>query len=255
MERVVADRLAEAEVPRPAADAHWLVRAFDDDDDLEAAVRRRLRREPLQLILGTAPFRHLEVTVRPGVFIPRPETEILAGLAADRTPDGGLVLEPCTGTGAIACAVASEANPRRVIASDVDAGAVGLARHNAAELPAVEVRHANLFAGLGPELRGRADVIVCNPPYLDPTQLAASEPEVRDHDPPDALVGGESGWDVIADLIAAAPHWLRPGGWILIEDDPSRVDQTAQALEHLVGPAGVHPDLTGRQRFAVARRR
>ena len=77
---------------------------------------------------------------------------------------------------------------------------------------------------------------------------------MRDHDPYEALVGGESGWEVIADLVAAAPHWLRPGGWIVIEDDPSRVDQTAQALAHHVGSSSVEPDLTGRDRFAMARR-
>lgn len=243
-------------MPSAGADARWLLQAYADDPDrLAAAVARRVAREPLQLILGTAAFRHLELEVRPGVFIPRPETEVLAGLAIDRLPAGGIVVEPCTGSGAIACAIADEAVPSRVVATDVNPAAVQLARRNAEPWPVVEVLHATLFAGVDPSLLGGVDVVVCNPPYLDPAQLAATEPEVRDHDPHDALVGGESGWEVIADLVAATPHWLRSGGWVVIEDDPSRVDQTVTALAHHVGPAEIVPDLTGRPRFAVAQRR
>lgn len=254
--RDVTRRLAEAGVPSPEADARWLLQAFGDDAAaLEAAVARRLTREPLQLILGTAAFRYLEVEVAVGVFIPRPETEVLAGLAIDRLPPGGAVIEPCTGTGAISCALADEAEPGRVVATDVDLAAVELARRNAAPRPVVEVHHANLFAGVDTALLGAVDVVVCNPPYLDSSQLAGVQPEVRDHDPVAALVGGDSGWEVIADLVAAVPHWLRSGGWVLIEDDPSRVDQTSQALAHHVGPSSVEPDLTGRARFALARMR
>ncbi|MEE8599693.1 N5-glutamine methyltransferase family protein [Euzebya tangerina] len=243
-------------VPTPDVDARWLVEAFGDDPQaLEAAVARREAREPLQLILGTAAFRYLEIEVRPGVFVPRPETEVLAGLALDRLSAGATAIEPCTGTGAIACSLASEGEPSRVLATDADPAAVELARHNARSWPTVEVHHANLFAGLDTALLGAVDVVVCNPPYLDPSQVAVAEPEVRNHDPWNALVGGESGWEVIADLVAAAPYWLRPGGWVLIEDDPSRVTQTVQALEHHVGPASIEADLTGRPRFAVARRR
>lgn len=252
----VARRLAEAGVPSPEADARWLLQAFGEDPDaLAHAVSRRVGREPLQLILGTAAFRYLEVAVAPGVFIPRPETEVLTGLALDRLPPGGVAVEPCTGTGAVSCSLAHEGEPRRVVATDVDATAVELARRNAEPWPAVEVLHASLFAGIDVGLMGAVDIVVCNPPYLDPSQLAEVEPEVRDHDPVAALVGGDSGWEVIADLVVAIPHWLRPGGWALIEDDPSRVDQTVQALAHHVGPAHVEPDLTGRPRFALARMR
>ncbi len=250
-------RLRAAGVPSPESDVRWLLQDLGGADPgvLEDAVVRRERREPLQLILGTAAFRYLEVAVAPGVFIPRPETEVLVDLALDRLDGGAVVIEPCTGTGAIACAIASEASPDRVVATDVNPLAVDLARRNAAPFPTVEVVHGSLFGGVDMDLIGTVDAIVCNPPYLDPSQMAAAEPEVRDHDPVEALVGGESGWEVIADLVAAAPYWLRPGGWILVEDDPSRVDQTAQALDHHVGPATVQPDLTGRPRFALAQRR
>lgn len=253
--RALVARLAGAGVPSPEADARWLLEAFGADSAaLEGAVVRREAREPLQLILGTAAFRYLEVAVEPGVFIPRAETEVLAGLALDRLPVGGVAVEPCTGTGAIACALASEGAPSRVVATDVNPAAVDLARRNAAPWPVVEVHHASLFTGLDLGLLGAVDVVVCNPPYLDQAQWAATDPEVRLHDPHEALVGGDTGWDVIADLVVAAPHWLRPGGWVLIEDDPSRVDQTAQALAHHVGPSAVEPDLTGRPRFALAQR-
>lgn len=252
----IAQRLRDAGVPSPASDARWLREALGRDTDaLEEAVARRCRREPLQLILGEWDFRHLTLQMARGVFIPRPETELLAGLAIDRVPGGGTVIEPCTGTGAIACALADESGAGRIIATDVNAAAVDLARRNAARFPQVEVHHASLLAGIDLAMLGQVDVIVCNPPYLDPSQLADAEPEVRDHDPVDALVGGESGWEVIADLVAAAGHWLRPGGWILIEDDPSRVDQTVQALDADVGPAHVERDLAGRPRFALARAR
>lgn len=253
-EHEVAEQLAEAGVPTPDVDARWLNKAFAGEK-LAQAVDRRTRREPLQLILGTAAFRYLDVIVEPGVFIPRPETEVLAGLAIDRLPAGGTAIEPCTGTGAIACALADEGDPVRVVATDISARAVDLARRNAGPFPVVEVRHASLFAGLDPSLIGTVDVIVSNPPYLDASQFSAAEPEVRDHDPREALVGGPTGWEVVADLVAAAPHWVRGGGWVLIEDDPSRVEQTVQALAHHVGPAEVHHDLTGRPRFAVAQRR
>lgn len=252
----VMAQLRAAGVPSPEADSRWLVQAFGEDPErLAAAVSRRASREPLQLILGTAAFRYLEVAVEPGVFIPRPETEVLVGLALDRLPGAGVVIEPCTGTGVIACAIASEGDPQRVVATDINADAVRLARRNAEPWPVIEVHHASLFAGVDTGLQGGVDVLVCNPPYLDPAQMAAADPEVRNHDPVESLVGGASGWEVIADLVAAAPHWLSPGGWILIEDDPSRVDQTVQALEHHVGPAMAAPDLTGRPRFALARMR
>ena len=251
----VVERLRAAGVPSPEADARWLLEGFPSNPAaLADAVIRRERREPLQLILGTAPFRWIEVEVAAGVFVPRPETEVLAGLAIDRLTDGAIVIEPCTGTGAISCAIAHETGASRIVATDINPRAVALARRNARPHPQVEVHHASLFAGVDPSLLGTVDVIVCNPPYLDPSQMAAVDPEVRDHDPYEALVGGESGWEVIADLVAAAPHWLRPGGWIVIEDDPSRVDQTAQALAHHVGSSSVEPDLTGRDRFAMARR-
>ena len=252
---LLVQRLRDAGVPTPEADVRWLLEAFADDPDrLAAAMDRRVARVPLQQVLGTAAFRYLEVEVAPGVFIPRPETEVLAGLAIERVPDGGIVVEPCTGTGAIAASIASETTASRIVATDINLAAVDLARRNVATWPHVEVLHANLFAGVDLDLLGRVDVLVSNPPYLAPDQLDDAEPEVRDHDPHEALVGGPTGWEVVIDIVMAAPRWLAPGGWVLIEDDPARVADTAAVMAEHVGPSQVAEDLTGRPRIALAQR-
>lgn len=216
---------------------------------------RRAAREPLQLIVGSVGFRHLELLVRAGMFIPRPETEVLAGEVIARVPCGGVVVEPCTGTGAIACAVATEAPPRIVVATDCAVAAVELARENAARCgaTAVQVLHGDLLQPVPEGLRGTVDVLVSNPPYLTAAEFAACEPEVRDWDPVEALVAGPAGTEVAARLIAAAPGWLRPGGWILLEIDPSRAKVTVD-LAQAVGlhDVTVLPDLTGRPRVIAA---
>ncbi len=233
---------ADEPLPRGAADA------------LAELVRRRAAREPLQLLLGSIGFRHLDVEVRPGVFIPRPETETLAGEAIARTPRGGLVVEPCTGTGAVACAVATEA-AALVHATDISTDAVALARANAAATGArVEVHHGDLFAPLPAELRGRVDVVVSNPPYIADAEVATLEPEVRDWDPHTALVSGPTGHEVSDRLIAEAPGWLRPGGWLLMEVDAARAAEAASRCR-AAGYVEVEVvrDLAGRDRVVIAR--
>jgi release factor glutamine methyltransferase len=262
-----------AGVPSPQVDAELLARhvlgwsraeLFVRGDALlspEAAVHlerlgfRRALREPLQLILGSVGFRHLELLVRPGVFIPRPETEVLTGEAILRVPPGGVVVEPCTGTGAIACAVATEAQPHTVVATDCSPQAVALARENAARtgVCTVRVRCGDLLEPVPAELRGTVDVLVSNPPYLTAAGFAAAEPEVRNWDPPEALVAGPDGTEVAFRLLTAASRWLRPGGWILLEVDPAQTEATA----HFAQAAGltevtVIPDLVGRNRIVAA---
>lgn len=222
--------------------------------ELDAVGVRRAAREPLQLIVGQVGFRYLGIAVRPGVFIPRPETEVLAGLAIDRTPSGGVVVEPCTGTGAVACAVATEADPDGVFATDVSAAAVALARDNArANAAAVTVLHGDLLRPLGEELRGVLDVVVCNPPYVAAGEMAALEPELA-WDPIEALVSGPTGDEVVDRLIAEAPKWLRGGGWLLLEVDERRAQPTSQRLT-AAGFAEVRvvADLAGRDRIVEAR--
>jgi release factor glutamine methyltransferase len=267
-------RLAAAGVPTPNVDARWLLGSVMDrldarvsltsrrrlDDEalarLTESVARRIRREPLQLILGSVGFRHLDLLVRPDVFIPRPETEVLAGLAIAALPlAGGVVVEPCTGTGAVACAVASEASPRTVVATDTSAAAVRLARDNAARAGVdVDVRRGDLLDPVPAGLRGTVDVLVGNPPYLAAGELDGLEPEVVDWDPHDALVAGPTGHEVSDRLIRQAPRWLADGGWLLLEVDPFRADVTVQRMRAAgLADAGVHNDLTGTGRIVAAR--
>lgn len=271
--RRLTGRLAAAGVPTPAVDARLLVAAslgwsaarlrLDAGDPLPATAgrrlhgmaRRRVAREPLQLILGTVGFRHLDLRVRPGVFVPRPETEVLAGEAIARTPAGGVVVEPCTGSGAVACAVAHEARPARVVATDSSPAAVALARDNARRLGlAVEVRRGDLLDGVPAALRGHTDVLVCNPPYLSWGELHALEPEVRDWDPPEALLAGPDGHETTDRLVAAAREWLRPGGWLVVEVADTRAERTRRAcLSAGLVDADVVRDLAGRERIVCVR--
>jgi release factor glutamine methyltransferase len=238
------------------------------DEQYRALVGRRAAREPLQHILGFAWFRHVRLQVRPGVFVPRPETEVVAGAAIDetqsitaRTP---LVVDLCTGTGAIAAAVADEVSTARVVAVDIDPAAVELARANVAAFgDRARVELADITASeLLAELAGAVDVLVSNPPYISPDAVPV-DPEVRDHDPVRALYGGGSGGlDVPRDVVAAARRLLRVGGLLVMEHG----DEQGPSVRALLGAAGdpagpsdwaaveTHRDLTGRDRYVTARR-
>jgi release factor glutamine methyltransferase len=267
-------RLAAAGVPTPDVDARWLLvsvtggtavrvslgsrRRLDEQAAarLSEHVARRLRREPLQLILGSIGFRHLDLLVRPGVFIPRPETEVLAGLAIAVLPAGGVVVEPCTGSGAVAGAVALEASPRVIVATDTSAAAVQLAQDNAVRAGvAVDVRLGDLLDPVPADLRGKVDVLVANPPYLAAAELDGLEPEVVGWDPHDALVAGPTGHEVSDRLVKQAPQWLADGGWLLLEVDPGRAATTVARMTAAgLTEADVHNDLTGAARIVTARR-
>jgi release factor glutamine methyltransferase len=271
--RAVAARLAAAGVPTPEVDARLLVGHVlawtpaqvrlgaaeplpeAAREPLGAAVERRAGREPLQLIVGSVGFRHVDIAVLPGVFIPRPETEVLAGAAIARTPGGGVVVEPCTGTGAVACAIAQEARPSLVVATDSSPAAVELARRNAAALLAVEVLQGHLLDPVPAELAGRVDVLVANPPYVAAGEVAGLEPEVTEHDPLEALVSGPTGHEVTDELIALAGRWLAPAGWLLMEVDPRRAAEVARRCRAAgLEAVGVRRDLTGRSRMISAHR-
>jgi release factor glutamine methyltransferase len=187
----------------------------------ETLLARRLRHEPVQYLLGEAEFCGLVLGVGPGVFIPRPETEALVGRALALGPrPAATVLDLCTGSGAIACALAAERPGWTVWAVDRAAPALACARANVDRLDLagrVRVVEGDLFpplAGCGWE---GADLLVANPPYLDAPMLPDLPVEVRDWEPRDALDGGPDGLDVIRRLVREAPAWLRPGGAMLIE--------------------------------------
>ena len=231
-------------------------------DDFESRyfrlVGQRAARVPLQLLVGTAPFRHLEVEVAAGVFIPRPETESVAGAAIDaaRPVPSPLVVDLGTGTGVIALAVAQEVPSARVVGVDVSSEAVDLARRNAGHLGLeVDFRTGDATdPALLAELIGRIDVVVANPPYIPPD--AALAREVAEHDPPAALWGrGPDGMVVPRLCLAAAGRLLRAGGTVVMEHDETQAAALRDAAADEFTEVGTHADLAGRDRYLTARRR
>ena len=223
-------------------------------DRFAEAVAARARRTPLQHITGTAPFGPVHVTVGPGVFTPRPETEALLEWAlAQPLPRDAVILDLCTGSGALAIALASQRPEARVVAVDDDVDALAYAERNTDHTTVRLVRGDVTDDGLLPELNGRVDLVVANPPYIPAG--SALEPEVAQYDPAHALFGGADGMAVIAPLVVRAARWLKPGGLLAVEHD----DTTSEATARIIIEVGVfvdvtaHCDLTGRPRFVTAR--
>ena len=221
-------------------------------------VARRAARVPLQHLTGSAPFRYLEVAVGPGVFVPRPETEVVAGWCVDQLREQGspapLVVDLCAGSAAIALSIAHEVKGAVVHAVERELPACEWARRNATGTR-VTVHEADAAHAL-PEFSGLVDLVVANPPYLPESDRDRFEPEVRDHDPAAALWGGPDGLDGPRMVEAAARRLLRPGGLAAVE----HADHHGQAVAEIFGASGawehiaVRQDLTGRDRFVTARR-
>ncbi|MES4904923.1 MULTISPECIES: peptide chain release factor N(5)-glutamine methyltransferase [unclassified Streptomyces] len=265
-------RLADAGVPSPRFDAEELAAFVHGvkrgelhgvaDADFDAryweAVARREAREPLQHITGRAFFRYLELQVGPGVFVPRPETESVVGWAIDavRAMDvvEPLIVDLCTGSGAIALALAQEVPRSRVHAVELDEGALTWARKNV-EGSRVVLHHGDALTAL-PELDGQVDLVISNPPYIPLTEWEYVAPEARDHDPQVALFSGEDGLDVIRGLERTAHRLLRPGGVVVIEHADTQGGQVPWIFTEERGwaDAADHPDLNKRPRFATARK-
>jgi release factor glutamine methyltransferase len=246
------ETLRRAGVPSPEHDA----RALAQHEDFAELVARRAAREPLQYIVGSAPFRYLDILVGPGAFIPRPETELLVGWVIDtaRALDRPVVVDLCAGPGTIALAVAHEVPAARVHAVEVAASAAVWARRNidATALP-VSLHVADIRDAV-PELHGTVDVVVANPPYL--VKGSVDQPEVRDHEPEIALYDEGDGLCVIRDVVVAANRLLRPGGVVAIEHgDDQGAEVTAYLRSSSYAEVTDHRDLTGRDRFATGRRR
>jgi len=293
---VLADaqrRLTAAGVPSPEADASllaahvlgvprgrlYLQDPMPDDQRMafERLLSRRVARVPLQHLLGSAPFRTIELSVGPGVFVPRPETELVAGAAIDALralPAADRVaIDLCTGSGAIAIALAVELDGVSVTAVEVDPAAARWARTNAeryadavsgrrSSVRVVEADATRCAAPGAPlaDLAGTAAVVVMNPPYV-PDGAVVRDPEVREHDPARALYGGPDGLRVIRGAVDSAAVLLRPGGQVVIEHSDDQGDKAGDD-----GVPGLlrndsrwrdvtdHLDLARRPRFTTATR-
>lgn len=273
-------RLAAAGVPDPLVDAELLLAhtrgsgrgevqaavlrdgEFDatQQEAFDRVVSRRARREPLQHITGLAAFRHLELAVGPGVFVPRPETEVVAGLAIDALRAAAepepVGVDLCTGSGAIALSLATEAPHAFVHAVENSVDAFIWAKENAARIGAGNVRIVFDDAAVAlPELDGTVAVVVSNPPYV-PDDAIPRDPEVRLHDPEAALYGGADGLDLVRAISRSALRLLRPGGTVIVEHgewqgEPIRDLLTEDGWTNAV----THPDLTGRDRATLAVKR
>ncbi len=247
--------------------------------EFHTAVGRRASREPLQHITGEAWFRHLTLAVGPGVFVPRPETEILVDIAlralsemraAHRQPRS-TVIDLCAGSAAIPLAIATESSAVDAVGVELSAQAMAWARRNAqqyaSELSAsdstlrlVEADAAQAVASL-PQYVGRAEIVTSNPPYI-PIAGIPRDPEVRDFDPAIALFGGTDGLDIVRAVVTQAADFLVDDGWLLIEHgDEQGTDAGILGVPALIVNSGQfdqvqdHLDLTGRPRVTTARRR
>ena len=267
-------RLSDAGVASPEADAEILLAhvletdrsrlvlvdevADEDRAAYDALVGRRVAREPLQHLTGRAYFRHVELAVGPGVFVPRPETELLAGWVVDQARGLGssrapVVVDLGTGSGAIAKAVADEVPHARVHAVELDEAAHGWATTNLAGT-GVDLRLGDLGTAFD-ELAGTVDVVVSNPPYIPLDAWESVALEVRDHDPALALWSGADGLDAMRAVEARAAVLLAPGGVVGVEHADAQ-GESAPAVFATTGrwvDVRDHRDLAGRPRFVTAR--
>lgn len=221
-------------------------------------LRRRAAREPLQYLLGSAPFRNLDVRVDPRVAIPRPETEFLLDVVArvagrDRIFESAL--DVGTGSGAIAIALAAEELARSVTATDLSADALDVARMNARACgqTGIDFRRGSLLDPVG----GLTfDLVLSNPPYLSEEEWRGTEPEVREWEPRGAMVAGQGGLALIRELVAGVDAVLRPEGWLGLEVGSAQGEIVAGFLRDSghFRSVEVHDDLAGRQRYVSARR-
>ena len=256
MSSTVESILASAGIENAYREARWLIEAASGDESRASELaRRRAAGEPLQYLTGIAGFRRLELAVGPGVLIPRPETEIVAGRAFALLPERGTIVDVGTGSGAIALAAASERPDARVFATELSDEAIAWARKNKAALGSdIELLQGDLFDALPQSLTGAVDVVVSNPPYVAEHERDRLPRDVADHEPQLALFARD-GLEVIRRLITEAPTWLRPQGWLVLEiGETQAADVAALFKKSGYRDAFIEQDLTGRERLAAARR-
>jgi release factor glutamine methyltransferase len=274
------DYFTRKQVVSPRRSAEWLLSAatglsrielyahFDrpltpaERELFRTSIERRVAGEPLQYVTGEVPFRHLVLRVRPGVFIPRPETEVVVDAVLEFIDASGIrepaVADLCTGSGAIAVSLAHERAAVHVYATEIVADTAEAARENAERAGVssrVAVLTGDLFAPLPESLRGKLDAVVSNPPYIPTADMADLPAEVAGFEPHIALDGGADGLDVVRRIAEQAVSWLRPGGVLVMETDTSCAKEAALILSRWYEETQVRKDLTGRDRIALGTRR
>jgi release factor glutamine methyltransferase len=223
-------------------------------------IERRAAGEPLQYVTGEMPFRHLVIHVERGVFIPRPETEVLVDAVIDGLAGAGgpHVVDLCTGSGCVAVSIAHEIPTSQVWAIDANEQAVAAARRNALYAGVqnrVQVFHGDMFSSLMPELAGRLDAVVANPPYIPSAQVPDLPAEVLGFEPRLALDGGPDGLREARRIAEGAHRWLRPNGLLAMELASDRATAMAEEMRGSYEEVQVRQDLTGRDRIVVGRKR
>ena len=224
-------------------------------DKFQLALARRAARQPLQHITGTAPFRHLELKVGPGVFTPRPETEQVVGFAMEKITNfqSPLIVDLCSGSGAIAISLATEISGSKVFAVEKSEEAFGYLLQNAASYGLVDdyLRNEDLQNSLS-ELDGKVDLVISNPPYI-PNDAIPIDLEVQLHEPSMSLYGGVDGLDVIRQISIRAKKLLKSGGLLVLE----HADSQSNAIGKLLLAGGwleieARADLAGKERMISA---
>ncbi|WP_420175342.1 peptide chain release factor N(5)-glutamine methyltransferase [Luteococcus sp. OSA5] len=271
--RTAVAQLTAASSPSPAAEARTLLShalgveprqlvlapsATREQASLFAhLVQRRAEGIPVQHLTGEAWFRTVRLEVGPGVFVPRPETEVMVGWALEQLSrvSGPIVVELCAGSGAISKAIAAELPGARQFAVELDPVAHDWARRNL-EGTGVQLELGDMATAF-PELDGTADLVIANPPYIPLEAWESVAPDVRDHDPALALWSGDDGLDATRVVARVAARLLRPGGWVCSEHAEVQTDSAPEVFVRHGGFDQVRDeqDLTGRPRFVVARRR
>ena len=274
-------RLERAGVPSPAVDARRIVEEATGAEPAEfhrvldelatvravaafdAMLARREAGEPLQYVVGRWGFRHLDLMVDRRVLIPRPETEIVTGLAiAEVIARSGagrdvVVADLGTGSGAIGLAVASECPAARVLATDASADALAVARANLAGLGRaagrVSLHEGSWFDALPGSVRGAIDVLISNPPYIGDDEILPAV--VGEWEPRQALRAGPNGDEDLRTIVEGATEWVGAHGVVILEMAPSQTAPIAESFTSRGWQAAVHQDLAGRDRAVVARKR
>ena len=226
-------------------EARLLMTAATTDAELDALTRRRVAGEPLEYVLGWAEFRGLWLVVAPGVFVPRTRTGFLVEEALAVCPRPAVVVDLCSGNGAIGAAVAAAAPGVPTLHGvDVDPAAVACARQNLTAYAGV-AHVGDLFDPLPESLRGRVDLLVANTPYVPTEAIAMMPPEAREHEARAALDGGPDGLALLRRVAASAPEWLAPGGHLLIEIGESQVRAAVAAYTG----AGLEPRVASSEEY------